>query len=226
MAFAASLLVPGAGQATLGLKRWALYGLAEVALWVVGLEARAEEEGFRDGYRDLAWEVARIRGSSSREDGSWGYYEAMSHYMASGSYDRDPVSTGLQPELDESTYNGVVWKLARQLYLGGSGEEPGSESYDLALDYYRGHAAGPSFLWSWAGSEDQLTHFRNLIDRSDAEARLATRALGLVLANHLTSAVDALIVARLREGEGVRLRSRIERDPTAHLILFLEIPVR
>jgi hypothetical protein len=224
-AFLASLAVPGSGQAALGLRRWVVYGLLEVGLWAAHLDARSDFHSFSDRYRDLAWETARTPGGLPREDGGWGYYEAMRDYLSSGAYDVDAAAAGVQPEVDESTYNGAVWRIARGLYLGG-GEGPGTEPYDSALAYYGERAAGPAFLWSWVGLEDELDRFRGLIARADDESRVATNALGLVLANHLVSAVDALVVARLRTNDGVRLESRTTpAGSTLRWSVGLRIPI-
>jgi hypothetical protein len=48
--------------------------------------------------------------------------------------------------------------------------------------------------------------FADMIADSDAAFRLATRYLGLILANHIASAVDALVTARLRQLAGGALR--------------------
>lgn len=205
-AFGSSLVVPGLGQAALGLRRWVAYGAVELGLWGVRLDARSDERRFRRSYRDLAWEAARDP-AGERQDGGWGYYEAMSQYPSSGAFDRDPAEPGLQPETDAATYNGAVWDVATGLYLPGGSGGPDSPGYDRALAYYTDHAAGPAFLWDWGGNDAALDRFRDLIERSDAEARLASGALGLLLANHLVAAIDALIVARLRPEDDVHLES-------------------
>lgn len=225
-AFAASLVLPGAGQAALGLKRWVAYGLLEAGLWGMHLEARADVRSLRSRYRDLAWEEARDASPEPRQDGDWGYYETMSRYLASGTYDSDLESEGLQPETADGTYNGSVWALAQALYLPSGTGGPGSPGYDRALAYYREHAAGAAFLWSWVGKEGALERFRDLIRESDDEARMESLALGLVLANHLVSAVDAFVVARMRTS-GVRLESRLSpAGPTLRWSVGFLIPIR
>jgi hypothetical protein len=206
-AFGSSLVVPGLGQAALGLRRWVAYGVVELGFWGVHLDARWDERRFRGRYRDLAWDVAREQSGMERQDAGWGYYEAMSRYLSSGAYDIDPTTPGLQPETDPATFNGSVWDLAQGIYLPGGSGGPGTPGYDRALAYYTDHAAGPSFLWDWSGQEAELERFRSLIRRSDDEARLASGALGLVLANHLVAAIDALIVARLWTEDDVHLES-------------------
>lgn len=225
-AFAASLVVPGTGQAALGAKRWVVYPVLEAVFWGLHLEAAADVRRLTAAYRDLAWEAARApTDPGPRQDGKWAYYEKMSQFVTSGAYDREPRTPGLQPEVDESTYNGSVWSLAQGLFLPPGGADPVSEEYQRALDYYRESAAGPAFLWAWTRQE-HLERFRGLIEATDAEARIRSTALGLVLANHLVSAVDALLMARLRAETGVRLESRLTPESGAvRLNVGLRIPV-
>ena len=226
-AFTASLVLPGAGQAALGLRRWMAYAVVEAGLWTVHLEAAADVRRLSGAYRDLAWEAARLpTGPGERREGSWGYYETVSQYVSSGSWDSEPETDGLQPEPDVTTYNGAIWSLARGIFLPGGTVDPGAPEYDAALAYYRDRAAGPAFLWDWGGRLDALTRYRGLIGDADDEARVRSTALGLVLANHLVAAVDALVVARLRTGAGPRLESRLVPTPTPRMNVGLRIPLR
>lgn len=220
-AFAASAVAPGAGQAALGLRRWIAYAAVEAGFWWVWADARSDFRAYRDGYLDVAWEAARIQDGPRREAG-WSYYETMSHWLSSGAYDSD-AAAGVQPEADPATYNGSVWEIARGLYLGGAAPDPGTPEYALALAWYEERAAGPGFLWSWAGEEAALERFRGLIASADDARRTETTALGVILANHLISAIDALLAARISAadrpaldaaavpgpaGPGLRLRVR------------------
>ena len=116
------------------LRRWPAFLVLEAGLWWLWADARGSYRSRTDAYRDLAWEAARIQ-DGPRVDAGWPYYEAMSHYLASGAFDADPAA-GLQPEEDPATYNGSVWSLARGIYLGGT-SDPGSPEYAAAL------------AWSW-----------------------------------------------------------------------------
>ena len=215
-AFGASLVAPGAGQAALGLRRALLYGALELAFWGVHLEAAADYRRLSTAYRDLAWEVARTpTGPGERVEGTFGYYETLGQYVRSGAYDAEPGVAGLQPEEDPATYNGTVWELARGLFLPGGSGDPGSAEYETALDYYRAEAVGPDLLWDWSGELPAMDRYRGIIRDADDEARRRSTALGLVLANHMVSAVDALLVARLRGDAGVRLESGIRAAPDA-----------
>ncbi len=225
-AFAASLVVPGTGQAALGARRWVAYGALELASWAVRLHAQKEQRDATMGYRDLAWEVARLKGDAPRRDGSWGYYETMTTYVRSGAFDRDPSAEGIQPENDPGTYNGSVWLLARALYLPDGAGGAGTAGYEQALAYYSAHAAEPDLLWSWEGNEGSMERFRALIGDADAASRTAGLALGAVLANHVVSAVDALIIARLRMDTGVRLESRLIPADPLRWSVALRIPIQ
>ena len=212
-AFLASLVLPGSGQAGLGLRRWMVYAGLEALLWVGYVDTQLDAGRLGEAYRDLAWSAARSPSEGPRLDGGWGYYEAMSQYISSGAYDADPAAAGVQPETDGGTYNGNIWELARAIYLPGGAVDPTVPEYALAMAYYNDRAIGPRYLWTWAGRGDDMERFRRLIADADAELRLSTTALGLILANHLVSSVDALIVSRLRSdgtGPQARLRSGIE----------------
>ncbi len=224
-AAAASLLVPGAGQAALGQRRWVVYALAEAAFWTVRLESLSDRRTAARAYRDLAWEAARMA-DAPRIDGSWGYYETMGQYLRSGAFDRDPVQDGVQPEDDPATYNGAVWNISRALYLPDGEGAPGTPGYEQALEHYSSRAAGDAFLWSWEGSEDAWTRFGALIDDADDASRLATAALGAVLANHFVSAVDALLTARLRTESRYRLESRIAAARPLRWSVGLHVPIK
>jgi hypothetical protein len=119
------------------------------------------------------------------------------------------------PPQDELTYNGSIWQLARETFLVDPvNPDTSSIEYQNALSFYRDRAVGPNFQWSWrdAGLEQDL--FRQSIKRSDDAYRGATQYLGLLLANHLLSAIDAFVSYRLSQnGAAVRLQSSRRRTP-------------
>lgn len=199
-AFFVSALVPGGGQWMLGQGRWVPYLAVEAWAW---LQYRDRQQSARDlarRYRELARSVSRRISPGPRPDGPFEYYEAMSKYSASGAFDADPWQPGVQPEQNPDTYNGRIWKLARDIYLpAGSGTpDPDSPEYLLALQYYMERATPQEYAWSWGDNKLEQQAFSDLIRRSDESFRSATTALGLILANHLVSAVDAFVTARLR----------------------------
>lgn len=231
-AFLASAIVPGAGQFRLGAGRWVAYIGVEAWAWLTWSDARGEANDLEDAYRDLGWAVARRIGVGARREREFEYYEAMSNFAESGSFDADPAAPGVQPEEDASTFNGTVWSLARAIFYPATADSvpPTPEEEAAALVYYQQNAIAPAFAWSWGSSLLEQEHFRTLIRRSDEAARASTRILGVILVNHVVSAVDALITARLR-GRGIepplRLRSRTFHGPLGpgnYLVVEISIP--
>jgi hypothetical protein len=111
--------------------------------------------------------------------------------------------------VDERSFNGSVWALALRTFVANpdSLPDPDSEEYQRALEFYRERAVGPNFQWSWrnAGLEQDL--FRQSVRQSDEAFRRVTQQLGLLLANHLLSAIDALASTRAaRNNRAVSVR--------------------
>jgi hypothetical protein len=221
LAMIGSAIVPGAGQYLLRENRWVPYLVVEVWAWISYFDRHGNARSTEREYRDLAWLVPRGRlTGGERRDSIFEYYEAMSHWQASGAFDVDPRTEGVQPERDLTTFNGDMWALARSLYSPGGGNCPtGSESdgCQRALAYYLEHAIPPGYLWAWGASNLEQKVFAELIEKSDGSFRSATRFLGIILANHLISAVDALVVARTRStspaGARIRVGGGFEPDP-------------
>lgn len=201
-AFLASAALPGAGQYLLGADRWIPYVVVEAWAWITYFSERSHARRSEDDYRNLAWAVARRISVGARRDTVFEYYETLSEWQASGSFDVDPRADGIQPEQNAATFNGDVWRLARALLIpGGGNAPPGSPEYERALDYYLSHAIPDGYAWAWGPNGLEQQRFGELIRESDDAARAATLRLGIILANHVVSAVDALILGRMR-GEG------------------------
>lgn len=216
LALAASAVLPGAGQFLLGNDRWVPYLALELWGWISFLNRRSDARALASDYRDLAWSVARRVSVGDRRDTIFEYYEEMTHFAASGTWDSDPETPGVQPELDPTTYNGDQWALARSLFFPGGGNyQPGTTPYERALSYYLSSAIPPTFTWAWGDSFLEQQSFRELIRRSDEAYRSASNMLGLILANHVVSAVDALVIGRLQsapdESRRLRVGSGLER---------------
>lgn len=199
----ASLIVPGSGQLMAGQDRGAVYLAAEVYLLsrYLQLDHQATEEARR--YQDLAFDVARRAFQPTGRDTIFEYYEQMERFVESGVYDSDPGSA-LVPEKDTETYNGSVWLLARRTFWADPNVEPPptSPQYWNALQFYQARAVTENYQWSWR--EHSLEHqvFRDYVRRSDHAFRRAQSQIGLLLANHLVSAIDALISARMTAAAG------------------------
>ncbi len=191
-----SLGLPGAGQRLLGQRRRWVYLALEVLGWSFYVERRAAGADFRDQYRDLAWDQARIQ-PPMRIDAGFAYYETLTHWTRSGAFDREPITSGVQPEVDPTTFNGSIWDLAARIFLpGGTGVPQSDPSYQRALEYYTERAYATDFLWDWTATGEAQQEFSGLITESDDRFRQATNVLGAVLANHVLSAIDAYLSAR------------------------------
>jgi hypothetical protein len=224
----ASAVIPGAGQLMARRDRGALYLVAEAFLLtrILGLNAEGRRE--RDRYRELAWVVARGQYLPAVQDTVFEYYEQMGKYVESGPFDADP-GPGFEPTTDERTYNGQIWALARRTFFPDPDQPPPADSpeYQRALAFYTGRAVGPGFQWSWrnAGLEQDL--YRQTIRQSDDAFRAATQHLGLLLANHVLSAVDAFISERLSQGgRTIALGTCFRPDPARGRSLAFTAQVR
>jgi hypothetical protein len=69
--------------------------------------------------------------------------------------------------------------------------------------------------WSWIGSDAGLQRYRHAIAASNSAFKGAEQTLGLVIANHFLSAVDAFV--------SVKLRAR--RTSSGRLLLTAGIPI-
>lgn len=199
----ASFVLPGTGQLLAGKDRAAVFIAAE--LYVVARVVQLTREAHReaDRFRDLALDVARRAFAPGARDTVFEYYETMERFTESGAYDVDG-GPGFAPEPDPLTYNGSVWLLARRTYWEDPDVPPNptSPEYQRALQFYQARAVGPGYRWSWTGASLEHDVFRQSIRRSDSAFRRAQNQVGLLLANHVLSAVDALIASRLRAATG------------------------
>ncbi len=220
---AASLVVPGLGQLLGREDRGAVYLAVEGYSLARILQLNHEGRTEADRFRDLAFAVARHGFTAVRRDTVFEYYETMERFVASGEFDRDagPV---LAPETDPATYNGSVWLLAQRTFWPdpSTPPDPGSPEYAAALQFYEQHAVGPDFRWSWRNAPLQQQVFRETIRKSDDAFRSAQSYLGILLANHVASAVDALISSRLSGAAGRRAALHTIIGPTSVVRLSLE----
>jgi hypothetical protein len=197
-----SALAPGLGQRLLGQDRWAGYAAAEIWAWFRFLDRRRHGKRIQREYRDLAWLVARRVSTGQRNDAGWEYYETLSHFQASGAYDADLSLPGVQPEEDPETFNGSIWVLAQEIFFPEDPMAPideDSPSYQLAFEYYLSRAYTSDLAWDWGTNSLHQEQYSNLIRESDENLRRSTTMIGVILANHLLSAIDALVSGRLRE---------------------------
>lgn len=194
----ASLLLPGTGQALSRQDRAAVYGAVEIYVLSRYIQLEHDANVNAELYHQLAFAVAQRGFASVRRDTIFEYYETMEKFTSSGRFNTG-AGPGLNPETDPTTYNGSVWLLARRTYWADPNvpPPPNSPQYQAALSFYVQHAVGPAYQWTWQSASLQQQAFRDLIRTSDNGYRNAQGALGLLLANHVVSALDALISNRL-----------------------------
>ena len=209
-----SVVLPGAGQLAQGQRRWLLYAAAEIATWGLLLDRRQDGLSLRDEYRDLAWTAAR-GGSGPPIDAGFEYFEILSKWERSGAFDADVGLPGVQPETDERTYNGWLWGLAREIHFADPNDPPppGHPTYEEARDYYESRAYGLDLAWDWRGSQQEMSRYGGLIHESDERLREATIFGGVLAANHLLSATDAFVSARLGRLSGGALSGALRMTP-------------
>ena len=212
----ASLLLPGAGQLMARQDRGAVYLATEIYLVsrFIQLDREASREAAR--FQALAYDIARRAFSPTRRDTVFEYYEQMERFNESGRYDADPGAAFL-PENDAKTYNGSVWLLARRTFWEDPdvAPDPTSPAYWRALQFYQARAVGPGFQWSWRDHSLEHEVFRETIRRSDDGFRRAQNQVGLLLANHVASAVDAPSPAASPPWRGAPPASRLPWDRAA-----------
>jgi hypothetical protein len=195
----ASTIVPGTGQAWLGQDRFVAYLAVEAYAWARYIADAREGRQARSSYRNLASEVARRPFSATRPIGDFDYYERMEKFVESGAF--DAIAGGdLDPDPDTTTANGAIWLLARQTFWSNPSVAPPRDSteYKFAEEFYRERAVGPDYRWSWTNAQLEYAEFRRTIHRSNNAYRNSLEDLGLVIANHALSTVDAFITVRLR----------------------------
>lgn len=195
----ASAIVPGSGQAALNQDRFIAYIAVEAYAWARYAADAREGKRARATYRELASEVARRPFGVTRPLGDFDYYERMEKFAESGAFDAVPGGD-LDPEPDEKTANGAIWLLARETYWTDPNTPPGRDepAWRNAEGFYRERAVQDNYRWSWTNARLEYAEFRRTIRRSNNAYRTSLQDLGLVIANHALSTVDAFITVRLR----------------------------
>jgi hypothetical protein len=200
----ASAAAPGAGQAVLGQKRWLPYLALELWAWIQYIDARREGGRHRREYQLLALDVARSRFPGPHPAGDFEYYEHMLKNPESGDFDLVPGGQ-IDPETDTTTYNGRRWLDARRLYWKNPSNAPPVDSplYLSAIEFYEVNAIPAQYRWSWRSAQLEYDVFRRTIAHSNVAYKRSVEYLGVIIANHALSAVDAFVTLRLRTREGM-----------------------
>jgi hypothetical protein len=200
----ASAAAPGSGQAVLGQKRWLPYLAFEVWAWIQYIDTRREGGRRRREYQSIARDVARSRFPGPYPVGDFEYYEHMLKNVESGEFDVLPGGE-IDPETDTATYNGRRWLDARRLFWEDPNNAPpaGSQPYLSALEFYEINAIPAQYRWSWRSAQLEYDVFRRTIVRSNVAYKRSVEYLGVIIANHALSAVDAFVTLRLRTRAGM-----------------------
>jgi hypothetical protein len=212
----ASAAVPGSGQALLGQDRFIAYLALEAFAVVEYLDQRSAQQRATSQYQALAANVARSLYSTDRPLGNWAYYELMEHWIESGVFNLVPGGA-FTPEADVTTYNGAAWLLARQTYWADPNVLPDTTSaaYRKSVAFYVARAIQPQYRFSWRNAQLEQDVYIQKIEERNQAARDARLELGILIANHLLSMVDAYVTLRVHGGLGA---------PGSHTSLSATIP--
>lgn len=199
----ASLLLPGTGQALLRQDRFMAYLAVEAWAMVEFANQRTEARRQQGRYRSLARDVARSLYGAKPPVGTWAYYEAMEKYLESGVFDRLPGGE-VDPELDDETHNGAMWLLARQTFWSDPEVPPlpSTSQFRNAMNFYLDRAIRAEYRWSWRNAQLEKDLYVRTIRRYNRSLADARQALGVVIANHLLSSVDAFVTLRVEGLDG------------------------
>jgi hypothetical protein len=214
----ASAILPGAGQGLLRQDRALAFLAVESYGWLRYASDVREGRRQRSAYRSLAARVARANLSDERPVGDFEYYERMETYIESGVFDTSP-DDGVQPEVNPESFNGFIWLRARTTFWEDPAipPHPTSEAYFAALEYYSERAIQPQFRWSWRNAQLEQDLFRRTIGRSNDAFRRSIQDLGVIIANHALSTVDAYVTVRIRNARagdrGVGVEASIPWSP-------------
>ncbi|MGZ8376918.1 MAG: hypothetical protein ACXW0Z_06710 [Gemmatirosa sp.] len=185
--------------------RAAGYAALELYTWLQLAESRRDSRRARAEYRRIARDVARQPCAAPCPVGDWDYYERLENpdYVGSGRFDAVPGGA-IDPETADSTYNGFVWRLARELYLPAGGQVATTDpAYQRALSYYQQRAYGDAYAWSWRDRQNLLGEYRLTVSRQNSADQSTTNALSVLVANRVLSLVDAFVTIRAgRAGPG------------------------
>jgi hypothetical protein len=199
----ASAALPGSGQALLGQDRFIAYLALETFALLGYVDQHKAQLRATSEYQSLAASVARSQFPNDGPVGNWAYYELMEHWIESGVFNLVPGGN-FTPEADVTTYNGAAWLLARQTYWADPNVQPDTTSatYRKSIAFYLGRAIQPQYRFSWRNAQLEQDAYIQKIEERNQAARDARLQLGILIANHLLSMVDAYVTLRVHGGLG------------------------
>jgi hypothetical protein len=201
----ASAAVPGSAQLMLRQQRGVAYLAMEGFLLFQYVTFRRDAREQRDAYREIARTQARARFGGGEPVSDFEYYETLrdTRFIESGAYDASPGGE-LDPETTPGTFNGFIWRTARETYFRDPSGTPDrtSAEYANAIALYERRAVREAQRWSWRDAQVFRDEYTNTIRRSNTAYRNAAAYLSAVIANHALSAVDGFVTVRVRGAAG------------------------
>ncbi|MCE5270173.1 hypothetical protein LLH00_02700 [bacterium] len=216
---ALAALVPGLPQLMEGKRRGWAYFAAEGGSIAGMVFFNAQAHDRQDRFRAIARDARRnfvLSGLRNNPEevtdplaGGFGeYYEDLTKWASSGDYDNDPSLDGVQPETDTRTYNGHQWEIAKiNNYTGTSGGIPvakSAEEESRALAAYKEAVYPLQYNWDWTGIEDSEALYHDVFNSNDKSYRRRNRFTTVLLANHIVSAIDMLVLEKLNRSQGMQ----------------------
>lgn len=136
------------------------------------------------------------------------YYEDLTKWASSGDFDKDPSLVGIQPETDRRTYNGHQWHIAKiNNYSGSHGGLPvamSAEEEARALEAYLRAVYPLEYNWDWTGLDAKFTEYDRVFDSAEVSYRRRNSFTIVLIANHILSAVDMLIMEKINQAGSMR----------------------
>jgi hypothetical protein len=219
MRIALGALVPGLPQYLEGQWRGWAYFAAEGAAIAGMVFFNAQAHDRLDRYHEISRQARRnfvlggLRNNpeevTEEMSGGFGeYYEDLTKWPSSGDYDNDPSLDGIQPETDTRTYNGHQWQIAKiNNYSGTNGGIPVAQSAEEeshALAAYREAVYPLQYNWDWTGLESSEALYHSVFNSAEDSYRRRNKFTAVLLANHIISAIDMLVMEKINQTRGMR----------------------
>lgn len=184
-----SAVAPGWGQLSVGQNYGFAFILAEVSFWSLRYYYDQESDNNADASFKYAIKYGGVDGNYDYDED---FFESMRLYSSS------------------DLYNAHIVEEAAEIY-------PEPEDIQLRQDYIENNSYDSNHYWDWHTSEHQSNYseYRHNIDEYSDYMKLVA---GVIAANHLLSAFDALRISnRLK-----RLRLGVDLNSEKQTLLTLE----